>query len=349
MTRELPHFEIEGSYGGNQDWMRSPWMKLGGCAALAAVDTCIFLTEHKDLKGLCPEGTFPLTIDSYNRFAELMRPYLSPRFMGVNKLPLYTDGFSAYLRNIGCSSLSMEAFSMGCPVREAEAVLKDRIDAGYLVPILHLTPRCPAAKEYRWHWFLLNGYREEEDGLMVRAVTYSEAEWISLSALWDEEDKTNGGLILYRSDAPELPEKTIHVAAAVICDRPELPTKVFATARGYGEHMGRWEFPGGKLEPGETAEEALVREIREELDAEIEVGKLMAIAEEDYPKFHLSMDCYLTVLKDGSSIVLKEAADGRWLTREQLHSVDWLPADLKLADILYAEMTDASTFRPEED
>lgn len=345
---ELPHFEIEGTYGGNQDWMRSPWMKLGGCAALAAVDTCIYLTMHKGASGLCPEGTFPLSIASYNEFAERIRPYLSPRFMGVSRLSLYVDGFSAYLRDCGCTSLSMEAFPMGTPLSAAEAALKAQLDAGYLVPILHLLPKAPALKEYRWHWFLLNACREDPDGLQVRAVTYGASEWLRFEDLWNEQDPKNGGLILYHAKTPPVPAKTLQVAAAVLCDRLELPDKIFATARGYGEHKGRWEFPGGKLEPGESPAEAIQREIREELNAEIQLGKLLAIAEEDTPNFHLTLFCYLALLQPGSPLELKEAAEGRWLTRDELFSVDWLPADRKLAEILYAEMTDASTFHPEE-
>lgn len=119
--------------------------------------------------------------------------------------------------------------------------------------------------------------------------------------------------------------KTIRVAAAVIREG----NAVFATARGYGEYKGQWEFPGGKIEPGETPQEALKREIREELAFEILVGKLIDTIEYDYPTFHLSMDCFWCQLVSGN-LELLEASDARWLTKSSLRTVVWLPADLSL-------------------
>ena len=117
--------------------------------------------------------------------------------------------------------------------------------------------------------------------------------------------------------------KTIHVVAAIITDASG---RIFATQRGYGEWKDWWEFPGGKIEPGETPEEALRREIREELDIDITVGRLLATVEYDYPAFHLSMQCYLCTLPAGTPRLL-EHEDARRLTREDLDSVRWLPAD----------------------
>ena len=127
--------------------------------------------------------------------------------------------------------------------------------------------------------------------------------------------------------------KTIKVVAAVICDSLENTTKIFATARGYGEFKGKWEFPGGKLEAGETSQQALIREIQEELDVKIEVGELIDTIEYDYPTFHLSMDCFLCVVIDGE-IILKEAEAAKWLDKYELYSVDWLPADIALIEKL---------------
>ncbi len=119
--------------------------------------------------------------------------------------------------------------------------------------------------------------------------------------------------------------KTVHVAAAII----KHENKIFATQRGYGEFKDGWEFPGGKVEPGETSEQAIVREIQEELDTIIQPDQFFRTIEYDYPTFHLTMDCYLCSVKSGN-LILKEHEDAKWLTKDTLYSVDWLPADIEL-------------------
>ena len=127
--------------------------------------------------------------------------------------------------------------------------------------------------------------------------------------------------------------KTINVVAAVIRD----DNRVFATQRGYGDYKDGWEFPGGKIEQGETPQEALAREIKEELDTEIVVGDLLTIIEYDYPKFHLSMQCFWCQIVEGTP-VLKEHEAARWLDPESFDSVDWLPADLTIIPAIAAAL-----------
>jgi len=124
-------------------------------------------------------------------------------------------------------------------------------------------------------------------------------------------------------------QKIIHVVAAIICDED----RIFATQRGHGDWKDYWEFPGGKIEPDETPEEALQREILEELETKIAVGERIATIEYDYPEFHLHMECFLAQVIEGS-LVLKEHEAARWLRRNELDTVRWLPADQTIIELL---------------
>ncbi|HCQ55983.1 MAG TPA: 8-oxo-dGTP diphosphatase MutT [Clostridiales bacterium] len=121
--------------------------------------------------------------------------------------------------------------------------------------------------------------------------------------------------------------KNIKVVAAIMIEN----NKIFATQRGYGDFKDGWEFPGGKIEKGETSEEALIREIKEELDTTINVNKKIDTVEYDYPNFHLSMDCFICNILEGD-LVLKEHEASKWLSKDELYSVDWLPADKKMIE-----------------
>ena len=124
--------------------------------------------------------------------------------------------------------------------------------------------------------------------------------------------------------------KEIEVVAAIIHDDDE---RIFATQRGYGDYKDGWEFPGGKMEPGESPEEALKREIWEELETKIVVENLVQTVEYDYPKFHLKMHCFWCHIESGQ-LILKEHEAAKWLTKEELDSVKWLPADLEVVETL---------------
>lgn len=129
--------------------------------------------------------------------------------------------------------------------------------------------------------------------------------------------------------------KTINVVAAIIRDG----NKIFATQRGYGDYKDGWEFPGGKIETGETPQQALVREIKEELDTEILVGDYLTTIEHDYPTFHLSMQCFWCRIVDGTP-VLKEHEAARWLDADHIDGVDWLPADLTIIELIKDKMAE---------
>lgn len=124
--------------------------------------------------------------------------------------------------------------------------------------------------------------------------------------------------------------KTIRVVAAII----RKGNMIFATQRGYGDFKDGWEFPGGKIEEGESPEHAIVREIKEELNADIIVGDLLTTVEHDYPNFHLSMDCFLAELAPDSGMKLLEHEAAKWLSIDDIDSVDWLPADIKVVDAI---------------
>ena len=128
-------------------------------------------------------------------------------------------------------------------------------------------------------------------------------------------------------------KKYVSVVAAIITKNVDGLEKIFATQRGYGDYKDGWEFPGGKVEPGETPEAAIVREIKEELDTDIVVDEYIGTVEYDYPKFYLSMRCYKCSIKSGS-LVLKEHEAAKWLSINEIDSVDWLPADIEVVDIL---------------
>ena len=124
--------------------------------------------------------------------------------------------------------------------------------------------------------------------------------------------------------------KTVKVVAAVI----RKGDRIFATQRGYGEFKDGWEFPGGKVEPGEKPEDAVIREIKEELGADIRVIGFLTTVEHDYPQFHLSMDCFLAEPEDGTKMTLLEHAAAKWLSFDELDTVGWLPADIKVVEAI---------------
>ena len=199
MKRQLPFFQIEDCYGGCQDWFVDHWMKIGGCAAVTACDSCIYLKRYKGLAKLYPFNPYaPLKLD-WLRFAAGMKPFLRPRWHGINRLELYMDGFGEYLRRVGETSLTIRPLPGDTAAPLAAKALMEQIDAGLPVPCLTLKHQDPDLADYVWHWFLLTGYEETETGsLLVKAVTYGRARWLNFAQLWNTGYSEKGGLVLYQ-------------------------------------------------------------------------------------------------------------------------------------------------------
>lgn len=211
LKQELNWFMIEDAYGGNQDWMIDEWMNKGGCGALAACDSCIYFAREWERKGKPFGGLYPydcgnLTKEDYIRFGDVMKPYLAPRRMGINTLKIYMDGFREYLEaaapepkgedGVRCR-IAMSPFPGTRTLKEAKTAVRKQIDKKLPIPCLILHHKSPNLEDYVWHWFLLIGYEELEEDMMVKAVTYGEYRWISLAELWDTGYEEKGGLVLY--------------------------------------------------------------------------------------------------------------------------------------------------------
>lgn len=201
VKRELKYFEIEGNYGGNQEWFTNIVMHIGGCAAATACDSCIYLALRKGMEGLYPYDVRNLTKADYKRFSQVMKPYIRPRVQGVKKLAWFIEGFEAYLRDVnrvrnGQIRIDMKAFSGTHSCEEAGGFVKEQIDKGIPIPCLLLKHQnAKKFKDYIWHWFLLVGYEETEDDILVKTATYGESDIFSLNELWDTGFEEKGGFV----------------------------------------------------------------------------------------------------------------------------------------------------------
>lgn len=193
-VHELDYFTIGSSIGGNQDWFTDPIMRLGGCAAETACDSSIWFSKYFG-KDLYPYDIDDIRKKDYKAFGASMKPYLRPRFRGIDRLSIYTDGFGAFLRRHGEEGISMEEYPGSAPADEAFQKVREQIDAGLPVPMLMLKHKDRRFEDYVWHWFILAGY--DEVTRAIKTVTYSEAEWVDFPALWDTGYEEKGGLILF--------------------------------------------------------------------------------------------------------------------------------------------------------
>lgn len=217
--KELEHHYIEGSYGGNQEWFTGPMMKLGGCGAETACECSIYFDMHYGTH-LYPFDINNLTIADYKKFGAIMKPYLSPRMTGIDRLDIFIDGYNSYIkdRNI---NIRMSEFSGEEDVESAIEIVKKQIDRGLPIPMLMLNHRDKRFKDYDWHWFVVNGYCEgtkapppgpwagagceasnsvSPDGstrFYIKTATYSEWDWFDFRDFWDTGFERKGGLVIF--------------------------------------------------------------------------------------------------------------------------------------------------------
>lgn len=195
MRHELDYFVIDGEIGGNQDWFTDWFMNVGGCGAVTACDVCIHLARSGAAPELYPYDPHALTKDDYISFSAQMKPFLHPRWRGIAKLHLYTDGIMAYASSKGCR-LSARSIPGESPLEAAAEAIVDRIQHGMPVPYLLLRHDDPTYTDYEWHWFNLAGIDDTDGSLKVKTVTYGEAVWFDLESLWHTGRDELGGVVL---------------------------------------------------------------------------------------------------------------------------------------------------------
>ncbi|MGC4019467.1 MAG: hypothetical protein QM793_09780 [Muricomes sp.] len=197
MQKDLDYFTIDGAVGGSQDWFRNVVMKIGGCAAATACDSCIYFALHQGQKHLYPYDVNRLTKEDYIQFAMKMKPYIKPRVSGVKKLSMFIEGFSNYLADVKDRKLTMTGFSGEHTAQEAADLIKKQIDGGFPVPYLMLKHENPRFKDFVWHWFLCFGYEERGKDFLIKVATYGGATTFVLKDLWNTGYEEKGGLIQF--------------------------------------------------------------------------------------------------------------------------------------------------------
>lgn len=195
MRRELDYFQIETSYGGNQDWFIDRWMRDGGCGAETACDVSVYFAMYRGISQIYPFRLPPTRAD-YVAFSEIMRPYLRPRFTGIDRLDIYIEGFSGYLHDRGIEGIALRPWEGERSYEKTRDVVRQQIDAGMPIPCLTLKHKALSMDFYVWHWYLLTGYEDFDGACAVKAVTYGNWRWLDLCTLWDTGYERRGGLVL---------------------------------------------------------------------------------------------------------------------------------------------------------
>ena len=201
MTRKkiLDYFTIDGTPGGNQEWLPEWDMNMGGCAAVTACDTCIFLSRLDErFRSLYPFDPKNLSRNDFIKFASFMKPFLTPRYHGIDFLETYICGFYDYMKKVKNNSLILEGISGNADYETFSGAVINQIDRNFPVPFLLLNHHDINLDDFEWHWFNLAGYEETDDDINVMTVTYAEYQWFSLRNLHDTHNERKGGIIRVR-------------------------------------------------------------------------------------------------------------------------------------------------------
>ena len=191
----LDYFMIEEAPGGNQDWLPEWDMNMGGCAAVTACDVCIYLSRFEKFRSLYPFNPEKLSRQDFIDFASRMKPFLYPRYHGIDFLETYICGFYDYLRKISNSSIKFEGVSGNVDYENFSAAIINQIDKNFPVPFLLLNHQNKIFDDFEWHWFNLAGYEILEDDINILTVTYGEYKWLSLRGIYDTKYERKGGII----------------------------------------------------------------------------------------------------------------------------------------------------------
>ncbi|MBQ7214948.1 MAG: hypothetical protein IJP54_06120 [Synergistaceae bacterium] len=192
----LDYFMIENAPGGNQDDLTEWDMNRGGCGAVTACDVCMFLAgKHERFRRLYPYDPHSISRDDFRNFAGIMKPYLSPRYHGIDFLETYICGFYDYMKSRSSNSLILEGLAGNVEYDVFEKAVTEQIDRGFPVPYLMLMHRDQALDDFNWHWFNLAGYEQTDSGLEVQTVTYGEFLRFGLRNMWDTGHRRKGGIV----------------------------------------------------------------------------------------------------------------------------------------------------------
>lgn len=201
MKKELDYFNVDGKYGWDQNDFKDLWMNKGGCACVTACDSFIYMRKYMGKDKLYPYDIDRITSLDYIDFSNSVKPYLSPRITGIDRLEIYVDGVSEFLEDMDEHSITLSEFSGDNSLEDAKNAVKSQIDKELLVPMLVLMHKNPRYRDFSWHWFLLTGYDEEVDKFLVKVVSYGSYRWFDLEELWNTGYRRKGGLILFNKNA----------------------------------------------------------------------------------------------------------------------------------------------------